>query len=72
MVRMPQQHSAHPADRVMLCAEGASPLRLSAHRLGSVRSAMEDIKLADNLSWNDFQQAPAVKGRTQAEMSRLW
>ena len=25
----------------------------SAH-LGSVRSVMEDIKLADNLSWNDF------------------
>ena len=43
----------------------------SAH-LGSVRSVMEDIKLADNLSWNDFQRAPAVRGRAQTEMSRLW
>ena len=33
---------------------------------------MEDIKLADNLSWNDFQRAPAVRGRAQTEMSRLW
>ena len=43
----------------------------SAH-LGSVRSVMEDIKLADNLSWNDFQRAPPVRGRTKTEMSRLW
>ena len=33
---------------------------------------MEDIKLADNLSWNDFQRAPPMRGRTQTEMSRLW
>ena len=33
---------------------------------------MEDIKLADNLSWNDFQRAPPVRGRAQTEMSRLW
>eukprot|EP01045_Picozoa_sp_COSAG04_P049722 COSAG04_NODE_19747_length_409_cov_0.709677_1_plen_42_part_10 len=33
---------------------------------------MGDIKLADHLSWNDFQRAPPVRGRTQAEMSRLW
>ena len=45
---------------------------LQEHRLGSVRSVMEDIKLADNLSWNDFQRAPAVRGRAQTEMSRLW
>ena len=33
---------------------------------------MEDIKLADDLSWNDFQRAPPVRGRTQTEMPRLW
>ena len=33
---------------------------------------MEDIKLADNLSWQDFQRAPPVRGRAQTEMSRLW
>ena len=33
---------------------------------------MGDIKLADHLSWNDFQRAPPVRGRTQTEMSRLW
>ena len=33
---------------------------------------MEDIRLADNLSWQDFQRAAPVRGRAQAEMSRLW
>ena len=70
---LPRHHSARPRPQLTGCfALQEHRPRISAHRLGSVRSVMEDIKLADNLSWNDFQQAPPMRGRTQTEMSRLW